>query len=113
MNHRYSLTSAWLVGVLLVLSLGGCAGQQTNIRSSVMEYLYPKSEDTYETPSIPDLNLPLRVGVAFVPDSRRSDSSYNFWAGQSTLNTITEAKKAEILEGVADQFRTLEFIKSI
>lgn len=113
MNHRYSLTSVWLVGVLLVLSLGGCAGQQTNIRSSVMEYLYPKSEDTYETPSIPHLNLPLRVGVAFVPDSRRSDSSYNFWAGQSTLNTITEAKKAEILEGVADQFRTLEFIKSI
>lgn len=113
MNHRYSLTSAWLVGVLLLLSLGGCAGQQTNIRSSVMEYLYPKSEDTYETPSIPHLNLPLRVGVAFVPDSRRSDSSYNFWAGQSTLNTITEAKKAEILEGVADQFRTLEFIKSI
>ena len=75
--------------------------------------MYPKSEDTYETPSIPHLNLPLRVGVAFVPDSRRSDSSYNFWAGQSTLNTITEAKKAEILEGVADQFRTLEFIKSI
>ena len=113
MLHIYSFKSVCMVGVLAVLALGGCAGQQTNIKSSVMEYLYPKSGDAYETPSVPHLNLPLRVGVAFVPDSRRSDSSYNFWAGQSMLNTITEAKKAEILEGVADQFRALEFIKSI
>lgn len=68
--------------------------------TSVVDYLYPnaKKEPVAEQ-GIPVLSLPMRVGIAFVPE--RSGS------------TLTEGKKAELLEKVAANFRKLDFIKSI
>ncbi len=99
--------------LLLLLSLVGCASQQTHTKSSVMEYLYPKSNNTYETPSIPHLKLPLRVGVAFVPAAHGNGSVNNFWTGRSYQGSMPEAKKNEILEEVSEHFRGLDFVGSI
>jgi rhombotail lipoprotein len=79
----------------------GCAGMRgQHTTTSVVDYLYPnaKTEPVAEQ-GIPVLSLPMRVGIAFVPE--RSGS------------TLTEAKKAELLEKVAANFRKLDFIKSI
>lgn len=113
MSKLSSLTSVVLMGVLITLGLSGCASQRVNTKSSIMEYLYPQSEDTFATPSIPHLKLPLRVGVAFVPESKESTSSRNLWTGNSYSGEMTEAKKADILEAVSDNFRGLDFVSNI
>jgi rhombotail lipoprotein len=113
MNKYKLLLSKCLLLFLAILSLTSCVSQQVNTKSSVMDYLYPNSSDTYETPSIPNLNLPLRVGVAFVPASRQNSSTHNFWTGQSYSGLLPEAKKSQILENVAQNFRDLEFVSSI
>lgn len=89
-----------LLLTLLVFSLVSCASVQTvNRKSSVVNYLYPSSEEIVE-PSIPHLRLPLRVGIAFVPDT-------------VPTHVFNEAKKHALLTRVADSFRDLEFVKSI
>lgn len=91
--------SALMSLVLAVAS--GCAGMRgQHTTTSVVDYLYPnaKNEPIAEQ-GIPVLSLPMRVGIAFVPE--RSGS------------TLTEAKKTELLEKVAANFRKLDFIKSI
>ncbi|MFT7224046.1 MAG: rhombotail lipoprotein [Cellvibrionaceae bacterium] len=113
MNKYNFLSLRGLPWLLVMLSLIGCVSQQVNTKSSVMEYLYPNSSDTYETPSIPSFKLPLRVGVAFVPASRQSSSTHNFWTGRSYSGLISEAKKSEILEDVSENFRGLDFVSSI
>lgn len=102
-----------LLGVLITLFLSGCASQKVNTKSSVMEYLYPKSGDNFVTPSIPHLKLPLRVGVAFVPESQENSYANNFWTGRSYSGKISEAKKSEILEEVSEKFRGLDFVSNI
>lgn len=65
------------------------------------------------TPSTPHLNLPLRVGVAFVPASDSRTYANNFWSGQAYSDGLTESKKTQILENVADNFRGLDFVSNI
>lgn len=112
MNNLHLLKQQGLL-LFIILSLTGCASQQVNTKSSVMEYLYPKSSDTFETPSTPHLTLPLRVGVAFVPESEDSGSSRHFWTGNLYSGSIAEAKKNQILEKVSENFRALDFVSSI
>jgi rhombotail lipoprotein len=84
------------------MAMAGCAsfreGSQAHHKSSVVEYLYPKKEIVVE-PTIPRLSLPLRVGVAFVPDS-----------GDSKLS---EKDKMDLMTRISAEFRKLTFIKSI
>ena len=97
-----------LVGLSMALGLAGCAGQQTRAASSVVDYLYPAdAEGVAVEPSIPTLALPVRVGIAFVPEGRRGVPA---WASSRYL---TEADKADLLERVATHFRKYEFVQSI
>ncbi len=113
MNITYVLKPTYFIFALTILVLTSCASQKVHTKSSVMEYLYPKSEGTHITPSTPHLQLPLRVGVAFVPESIQRSSANNFWTGQSHGSSISEAKKSEILEEVSNNFRGLDFVGSI
>jgi rhombotail lipoprotein len=86
---------------LTFVMASGCAsrgGQHST--TSVVDYLYPnaKNEPIAEQ-GVPVLALPMRVGIAFVPEK------HGF--------TLTEGKKSELLEKVAANFRKLDFIKSI
>ncbi len=86
---------------LVLATASGCAGMQgRHSTTSVVDYLYPdaKKEPVAEQ-GTPVLSLPMRVGIAFVPEQHGS--------------TLTEAKKTELLEKVASNFRKLEFIKTI
>ncbi len=96
--------------LLLILVSVGCAHQKTHIKSSVVEYLYPKSEDTFVLPSVPHLKLPLKVGVDFVPEGRAGDNSWNIWSGRSAERRMTEANKTDLLVKISDNFRQLDFV---
>ncbi len=89
-----------LVSLTLAV-VSGCGGMRTQHTStSVVEYLYPNaSKEPIANQGIPVLSLPMRVGIAFVPEGSGS--------------TLTEAKKTELLEKVAANFRKRDFIKSI
>jgi len=92
-----------LLSVMMIVA-AGCAGVQgRHTTTSVVDYLYPNQTDPVTEQGTPVLNLPMSVGIAFVPDK----------PGQPPAHALTEAKKTELLERVAAHFRKLDYIKSI
>ena len=111
MNNKKLLLSFALIFVVLIT---GCAAQQTRTKSSVVDYLYPKDAEVIIQPSIPTLILPLKVGIAFVPEQETTRRGSNAWAGSAgTGAALTSVSKAELLEKVASNFRKLEFVSDI
>ena len=98
------LLSAGLTVVLLAAcsSLWNIGGEtRSGVSSSLVDYLYPAGQvppDQQNT--IPYLELPLRVGIAFVP-------------GQGGRSVISEATKIELLEKVKAEFVSREYIEHI
>lgn len=91
------------LSMLLVMATG-CAGiQKRHTTTSVVDYLYPGETDPVAQQGIPVLNLPMNVAIAFVPDK----------PGQAPAQALTEARKSELLERVAEHFRKLDYIESI
>lgn len=72
------------------------------VSSSLVDYLYPKGEEPpSQTMDIPQLNVPLRVGIAFVPPQYNSGTA------------ITETTKLALLNKVKAAFVDREFIQHI
>jgi len=89
---------------VLTITVAGCGGMQgRHTTTSVVDYLYPNQKDPVAEKGTPVLNLPMSVGIAFVPDK----------PGQGPATALTEGKKAELLDRVAEHFRALDYIKSI
>jgi rhombotail lipoprotein len=97
----------WLLPLLFPLLFSACISQQRSTQSSVVEYLYPSDKNVVVEPTIPRLQLPLKVGVAFVPEG---ETRYDYISGSGAL---TEAKKSLLLEQVAANFRPLDYVKTI
>jgi rhombotail lipoprotein len=99
-------TRSSLIGVLMCIVLAvvaGCASTtQTRQSTSVVDYLYPDVNEPVAEQGIPVLNLPMRIGVAFVPDAPMRGSV-----------VLTEARKRELLEEVARHFRDRDFVRAI
>ncbi len=76
-----------------------CTSQQSRSKSSVVDFLYPTELNTVIQPSIPTLSLPLKVGIAFVPEQSGSG--------------LTSVNKTELLEKVAGSFKALSFVSDI
>ena len=93
--------------VLMVVLLAGCAGlfgegERRGVSSSLVDYLYPDGEVPPEHEAVtPQLELPITVGLAFVP------SRYD------TSDALPEAKKVELLEQVRQQFIELDYVRDI
>ena len=63
MKNFLKISFLSFIAILLV----ACTSQQKGAKSSVVDYLYPKETIKVE-PSIPLLKLPIKMGVAFVPE---------------------------------------------
>lgn len=98
--------------LLMALALSACGGTQKRAASSVVEYLYPADTSVEVEPAIPTLNIPVRVGIAFVPDSGAVHGT-SHWYGMGGAAALTEARKADLLESVAAHFRRYEFVSDI
>lgn len=89
--------------------LNGCLYMQNQSRSysSIAAFLYPaktqSSTDIAEKPSVPKLNIPMKVGIAFVPESCGTYKRFN----------IDENLKTELMESIAQEFKKREFINKI
>ncbi|MDJ0794650.1 MAG: rhombotarget lipoprotein [Woeseiaceae bacterium] len=97
-----------LILALFTLFLSGCSalwnlsgGHRQGASSSLVDYLYPDGQvPPAVSQTIPHLELPLRVGIAFVP-------------GQSQHGTISEATRMQLLENVKGQFLDRAYIDHI
>ena len=103
------------IGILLrvaaaaaVTTLVGCSAAffgERSTRSSTVDYLYPDGERPVVDPEVtPRLELPLRVGIAFVPTtnhSRRGDLQ------------PAEARRFELLEIVKAAFEGVDYVEDI
>lgn len=87
---------------LALLTAGGCATTQSRQTTSLVDYLYPDAKEPVVEQGIPVLNLPLRVGVAFVPEAHGFGSA-----------VLSEARKRQLLEEVAGHFRDRDFVHAI
>lgn len=100
--------------VVLSLTISGCASQQLVSRSSVVDFLYPQEQQVVIEPGIAHLQLPLRVGVAFVPNERLQSRGANPWAWASHgANSLSESDKLRIMERLAGHFNQQDFIGDI
>ena len=83
---------------------GDCAPRRSHAdgSSSLVEFLYPKGEAPPPQNTIPQLTLPLRVGLAFLP--ARSEGS---GLGPDA------AQREQLLSSIAQRFSQRRFIKSL
>ena len=100
---------------LALVAVTGCEtlGPNTHRQSSsVVKYLYPKKQGDFEQPSIPVLSLPLKVGIAFVPEdnSGKSIGGASFNRGGAIFS---EEQKLALMKSTADAFRKYPFVHSI
>jgi acyl-[acyl-carrier-protein]-phospholipid O-acyltransferase / long-chain-fatty-acid--[acyl-carrier-protein] ligase len=100
----------WRVGILIAVCMltSGCAvmcwpecapRRQTAASSSLVEFLYPHGQVPAGN-AIPELPVPLRVGLAFLPT-------------RGTANTLDAAHKEQLLEQIRARFASRKFISQI
>lgn len=95
-----------VVAILLAVGLAGCAGMEKGSRerqvASMLAYLFPGAA---EPPTQPDavavINVPFRIGVAFVPDNASPEFR------------LSEADRLKLAGQVRDAFAKYPFIREI
>lgn len=96
------LFSSVALGAVL-FAFAGCAGLFGNNKvqhsSSLVDYLYPGKRQKVK-PSIPHLDLPLSVGLAFVPANTR-DLQFN------------EKAKMDLMDRISKEFKKMPFVHDI
>src|ERR1700723_1239723 len=102
-----------IFALLSVLALPGCEAvghmfcapncqSQNHNSSSLVTFLYPDGKAPPQNNNIPQLRLPLRVGLAFLP------SEGNFGAP-----ALDAAHKNDLLERIRQHFSSQKFISEI
>ena len=102
-----------LVSMILLAALAGCAGlneigcaphcrSETRNSSSLVGFLYPDGNLPPPQDALPELHLPLRVGLAFLPG-----------AAAGGVGGLDEAQKAAVLEKIRERFATRKFVADI
>jgi rhombotail lipoprotein len=101
--------------IIIVATATGCAildglmsSRRSHQASSVVQYLYPDKAEPLEKPTIPVLSLPLKVGIAFVPEDQPVPRR-----GRSPEAVFTEKQKIALMDEVSGHFKKYPFVKSI
>lgn len=102
-----------LIFLVVILLMSGCAGKR-HYSSSLMDYLYPNTQKEV-SPSTPVLNLPIKVGIAFVPNqSAGGNEAFSIWSGhRPQYASISEKERMELMSMVAEEFKKHNFINDI
>ena len=105
MKKSKSIVLMLTAQVLLLTALTGCMANQVKrgVSSNLVSYLYPDGEMvSHKEDRLPVLKLPLRVGIAFIPESKH-DNTF----------TLTEVEKQKLLQKVANKFKADKAVSSI
>lgn len=102
-----------LAACALLTTLAGCTGfnelmcaphcrSETRNSSSLVGFLYPDGKLPPADPVMPELHLPLRVGLAFLPGQ-----------GGAGANGLDDTQKERILDRVRERFASRKFVADI
>lgn len=91
-----------LLIALSIAILSGCTSTPKHINSSVVDYLYSDEIQISRQENNTALELPLKVGIAFTPT-----------LSNAAETKLTETDKSELLEQIADNFRSYDFVNKI
>jgi rhombotail lipoprotein len=116
MKFFMSKSSLVLLTAGIALAFTGCAVFQEDLAgprqkrraTSLVDYLYPGDTQHTDQPSVPVLALPLRVGVAFVPESNIGRRGVYL-----PSPALDESRKQKLMEEVAGHFRSLPWVSHI
>jgi rhombotail lipoprotein len=84
------------------LSCGPYCGRQEHNSSSLVQFLYPDSSMPPATTAVPQLRLPLRVGLAFLPSNSVTPDT-----------GLDAAHKQALLEEIRQRFKSRKFVAEI
>ena len=93
-----------------LIYIGGCT-TSTHYNSSVVQYLYSDQNEPVQTSEIPILSVPVKVGIAFVPETKEDQTNCGT-APFSEPPGLTETEKMSLMQGVSEYFKKYDFIKS-
>lgn len=102
--------AALFLGMIAMVALQGCAlcwngcgsrVMRSGNSTSLVEFLYPDGVPP-RTDTVPELRIPLHVGLAFLPSNR----------GTSTV-TLDPLQKQELLESIRARFKSRQFVSEI
>jgi rhombotail lipoprotein len=112
-NREPTVKIRLLAVAITLLTLTGCTGlnrlicgdkcrsdQQSS--SSLVEFLYPDGSTPPREDAMPELRLPLRVGLAFLPTQQSADNS-----------GLDAARKEQLLEQIRSRFADRSFVANI
>lgn len=93
--------------LIVALALGGCAGMSKESKqrqaASMLSFLFPGSSDLPQpSEAVAVINVPFRIGVAFVPDS-----------GGDAQFRLSEADRLKLAGQVRDAFARYPFVRDI
>jgi rhombotail lipoprotein len=106
MKRLVRMIAAMLIGTVAAAGLTGCASSQKGAKqqqvASMLAYLFPgTAEAPVATDAVAVLNVPFRIGVAFVPDN--ADPQFR----------LSEADRLRLAGQVRDAFARYPFIREI
>jgi len=96
--------------VLGIVPLSGCGHYTTQRTSNILTYLYPGETQPVEISNTapPNIPLPMKIGIAFVPESRtmtgRSDAK---------IEPLTEKHKMEMMRELSSTLRRYPYIAGV
>jgi rhombotail lipoprotein len=105
-RSRRALRIGWFVVVAALAVVGGCASMDNSTKqrqvASMLAYLFPGAEAPAAAPQqVTVLNVPFRIGIAFVPDSGKPEFR------------LSEAERLRLSGQVRDSFANYPFIREI
>lgn len=90
-----------LTGCVQLSCFSGCSTHAHN-SSSLVEFLYPRGSRPPAQNAIPQLRIPLRVGLAFLPSQQ-----------PEALGALDAAHQQELLERIRQRFLSRKFVADI
>ncbi len=99
-SSKRTIGRGLILSILILSSLTACGTtRMTRQYASVVHYLYTNKTDPVEIPTIPVLSLPLRVGIAFVPEEQITPYTPSF----------PEKEKLALLQEISAHFKQYSF----
>lgn len=92
-----------ILSLSMIFLMASCTtNRNAHHSSSAVQYLYPNVAKPIVSEQVPRLRLPLRVGIAFVPEQRVGSQA-----------TISEEEKVTLMRTIGAHFKQYDFVKHI
>ncbi len=117
MKYEKGFLITLLIFLITIILFSGCA-QQVRRSSSLFEYLDQDTNRHIEEPVIPAVSLPLRIGIAFVPEGYNatvtsSNKNMDLWFDSEFTIVFSGKEKMDLMERIGSELREYPFVKSI